>query len=177
VVQDSTGTYSGQLRTFYLEPNGQLRWGITSRAALDVSLGRAGSGELWVGDGNATQNASGYIRAARLYAGPSTAYLGWNSIASLMETNTGFLVNGPFWVQGTQPAYMDSIASSGASTPITISPNAGYGLKLNTSGSKPTCDSTTRAQFFIVQASAGTKDTVEVCAKDAANAYAWRTIY
>lgn len=37
--------------------------------------------------------------------------------------------------------------------------------------------STTRGTFWVVQGAAGVKDTVEVCAKDAADAYAWRTLY
>lgn len=51
------------------------------------------------------------------------------------------------------------------------------GVRLNTATAKPTCDSTTRGTFWVVQAIAGTKDDVQVCAKDAANAYAWRVIY
>ena len=46
-----------------------------------------------------------------------------------------------------------------------------------TSGTRPTCDSTTRFTFWVVAGAVGVKDTVEVCAKDAANAYAWRAIY
>ena len=31
--------------------------------------------------------------------------------------------------------------------------------------------------LLVTQGAAGVKDNVEVCAKDAANVYAWRTIY
>jgi hypothetical protein len=31
--------------------------------------------------------------------------------------------------------------------------------------------------FWVTQGGAGVKDPVEVCAKDAANAYAWRNFY
>jgi hypothetical protein len=41
----------------------------------------------------------------------------------------------------------------------------------------PTCDSTTRGRFWYVPGAGGVKDVVEVCAKDAADAYAWRAIY
>jgi hypothetical protein len=50
------------------------------------------------------------------------------------------------------------------------------GVQLTT-GSKPTCDSTTRGTFWHTAGGAGVKDSVEVCAKDAGDAYAWRTIY
>lgn len=51
------------------------------------------------------------------------------------------------------------------------------GMRLNTTTAKPTCDATHRGTFWVNQGAAGVKDNVEVCAKDAADAYAWRTIY
>lgn len=42
---------------------------------------------------------------------------------------------------------------------------------------EPTCASGTRGEVAMVQGGAGVKDTFRVCAKDAADAYAWRTIY
>ncbi|MBI2888912.1 MAG: hypothetical protein HYY10_03240 [Candidatus Liptonbacteria bacterium] len=51
------------------------------------------------------------------------------------------------------------------------------GVRLNTTTSKPTCDSTQRGTFWVTQSAGGVKDSVQVCAKDAADAYAWRTIY
>jgi len=51
------------------------------------------------------------------------------------------------------------------------------GLRLNTATAKPTCNSSNRGTFWVVNGGAGVKDTVEVCAKDAGDAYAWRTIY
>jgi hypothetical protein len=50
-------------------------------------------------------------------------------------------------------------------------------VTLSTSTAKPTCDSTKRGTFWFTQNGAGVKDAVEVCAKDAGDAYAWRTIY
>jgi hypothetical protein len=44
-------------------------------------------------------------------------------------------------------------------------------------GTKPACDTATRGKFWMVQGGTGIKDTIEVCAKDAADAYSWRTIY
>jgi hypothetical protein len=51
------------------------------------------------------------------------------------------------------------------------------GLRLNTSNAKPTCDSSQRGTFWVTQAGSGVKDDVQVCAKDASDAYDWRTIY
>lgn len=44
-------------------------------------------------------------------------------------------------------------------------------------GSLPSCAAGNRGQFWYVAGGAGVQDSVSVCAKDAANAYAWRTIY
>jgi hypothetical protein len=43
--------------------------------------------------------------------------------------------------------------------------------------SEGTCSSTLRGQVVMVQGGSGVKDTFRICAKDAADAYAWRTIY
>jgi len=51
------------------------------------------------------------------------------------------------------------------------------GIRLNTVTAKPACNSGSRGTFWYTQGAAGVKDNVEVCAKDATNAYAWRTIY
>lgn len=51
------------------------------------------------------------------------------------------------------------------------------GVRLNTTTAKPICDASTRGTFWVTQAGAGVKDSVEVCAKDAADAMAWRTLY
>jgi hypothetical protein len=53
-------------------------------------------------------------------------------------------------------------------------------IKIADTGTKPTCNSANRGTFWIDYGSSGipiTKDTVEVCAKDASNVYAWRTLY
>jgi hypothetical protein len=44
-------------------------------------------------------------------------------------------------------------------------------------GTQPACSVTLRGRFWTVFGATGTKDSVTVCAKDATNAYAWRTIY
>jgi hypothetical protein len=55
---------------------------------------------------------------------------------------------------------------------------AGKGVRVNASAtSKPTCDSTLRGTFWYVAGATTVKDNVEVCAKDASDVYAWRTIY
>ena len=50
-------------------------------------------------------------------------------------------------------------------------------LQLQMTAAKPTCDATVRGTYWHTRGGTGVKDSVEVCAKDAADAYAWRTIY
>lgn len=45
------------------------------------------------------------------------------------------------------------------------------------SGTEGTCDATTRGQVVMVQGGTGVADTLRVCAKDAADAYAWTALY
>jgi hypothetical protein len=65
----------------------------------------------------------------------------------------------------------------GTSTP-TAKLDVTGGVRLNKDNSgKPSCDATTRGTFWFTQGGAGVKDSAEVCAKDAANGFAWRTLY
>ena len=51
------------------------------------------------------------------------------------------------------------------------------GVRINTVNIQPACDSNSRATFWVTQGTSGVKDKVDVCAKDAADVYAWRTLY
>jgi hypothetical protein len=50
------------------------------------------------------------------------------------------------------------------------------GLRLNTLTLKPACSVLTRGTFWITLGGAGVEDLVEVCTKDAADAYDWRNV-
>jgi hypothetical protein len=51
------------------------------------------------------------------------------------------------------------------------------GVKLNTTSAKPTCSATTRGTLWFTQGATNVKDSLEVCAKNASNVYAWRLLY
>jgi len=51
------------------------------------------------------------------------------------------------------------------------------GVRLNTITAKPACTVAQRGTLWFTQGASGVKDTLEVCAKDAGNAYAWRLIW
>jgi hypothetical protein len=51
------------------------------------------------------------------------------------------------------------------------------GVRLNTATVKPACDATVRGTFWVTQQVPGVEDSVEVCVKNAADAYLWRTVF
>ena len=51
------------------------------------------------------------------------------------------------------------------------------GVRLNTLTVKPACDASVRGTFWFTAAASGVADTFEVCAKDIANAYAWKKVF
>jgi hypothetical protein len=59
--------------------------------------------------------------------------------------------------------------------PFLSSPADG-GLKFS-STAQPACDAAHRGTVFYLAGGSGVKDTFQVCAKDAGDAFAWRTIY
>jgi hypothetical protein len=64
-----------------------------------------------------------------------------------------------------------TISQSGGNVAISAS------LTTLTSGTQPGCASGTRGSVWYTPGTTGVKDLVQVCAKDAANGYAWRTLY
>lgn len=51
------------------------------------------------------------------------------------------------------------------------------GLTLKPGISQSVCDTTRRGMLWFTQGATNVKDTLQVCAKDASNAYQWRTLY
>lgn len=65
---------------------------------------------------------------------------------------------------------------SGGSMTVRARISSVGGIQLLT-GTKPACNSSTRGTLYYVAGGAGVADTYEVCVKDAADAYAWATIF
>ncbi len=70
---------------------------------------------------------------------------------------------------GTSEAGKLTLASDGnaKTSSITLAPT----------GAKPACDQTRRGTLWYTSGADGSKDDLEVCAKDAGDAYAWRALY
>lgn len=104
--------------------------------------------------------------SGNIFIGSQAGY--WEADSNLFaisNTNTGTRAN--YFMFGK----MDS------TTPANQYLTVNGGLTLGTTTTAPTCDSSRRGQFWYSPGGAGAKDAVQVCAKAADNAYAWRTIY
>ena len=71
---------------------------------------------------------------------------------------------------GTIAAYVDNQNN-------VLGPSIGSTRVKMLGSAQPTCSSTITGQFWYSGPSTGVKDSVSVCAADATDAYAWRTIY
>jgi hypothetical protein len=71
--------------------------------------------------------------------------------------------------------YLNNATAMGGSKVYEIEPDGSF--RSTPTASKPTCASGIRGTYWYFSGGTGVKDTVEVCAKDVADAYAWRTIY
>lgn len=72
--------------------------------------------------------------------------------------------------------YQAEIYSLNSGSGSLINVDLARGISFTTQGAKPTCDSTNRRRLWIVSGGVGVADTVEICTKDAADAYAWRNL-
>jgi hypothetical protein len=118
-----------------------------------------------------------YIEAVGAGGPPTLAECGTDASKCFKVRTTGFGRN-----YFMQPASADGDTLYAAEVEngkgLLVSGSAGQlQLAKASGGAKPTCASGTRGSFWYEPSGAGVKDTVEVCAKDAGDAYAWRTIY
>jgi len=89
--------------------------------------------------------------------------------------NYGLHVSPPDGADENYGAYIGGKVGIGTETPgRELEVNGG--VRLNTTTLKPACDSATRGTFWVTLGGAGVEDLVEVCTKDAADAYAWRNV-
>lgn len=51
------------------------------------------------------------------------------------------------------------------------------GVRLNTGKAKPTCNASNRGTFWVTKQGPGVEDSVEVCIKNAADLYVWKTLF
>lgn len=113
---------------------------------------------------NSIINGNYFVRGAR---GSCDIKITPNARGSRVETN--------IWTSG--PPY---VCDEGTSTSIgTITPDTFFSSTgvLPGNAVAPACNATHRGVFWYQPGPAGVKDVVQVCAKDAADTFSWRTIY
>jgi hypothetical protein len=152
--------------------------GSTVRTRFD-SAGRIGTRGLWVG-GN--ESISGTLSYDELRFG-DTAGTSW------LSTNVSFRGGSTFvfgWASATNGIGVAADTGMGRNAAGVVEINSGTlgtlrDMKLrglqHVTGTRPTCDSTTRGTTWYVAGGAGVADTYELCRKDAADAYAWVTLF
>lgn len=187
-----TGTYENGNPRLIIKGNGLVSFGPATAAAPAL---KPNSAELQVRKGDDSGLAD--LRVENLTAGNNiVATGGFNSLSNTVYSSNIYANSGTL--------RLDGVPTDGSSA-VAVRSNAGYVLTV--AGSKlfsfqnnqvemanvdrrgmvqlgvgnasacDTCASGIRGQICYVGGAAGVKDTVQVCAKDASNAYAWRTIY
>jgi hypothetical protein len=113
-----------------------------------------------------------------------TAVLGYsseNGIAVKASKHTGSSAGYGFYQEGNAARnYMQGTLAVGTNVSATGTPQrleVGGGVRINTSANAGACTSANRGTFWFVQGGSGAKDVAQVCAKDAAGSYAWRTLW
>ena len=178
LVDNSTSPARGMITAEYSTPNvGALIVGRRSRGT------EASPVAVTLGDFLGAFNTQGF---------DGSSYIAPTSLASVVDgaVSIGSIPASLVFNVGTttnnKPERMRVTSSGnvgiGTSTPTQLLEVNG-GMRLNTATAKPDCSngnpdvSTVRGTFWFTQGGAGVKDSVEVCAKDASDNYAWRTIY
>jgi hypothetical protein len=122
---------------------------------------------------------AGYDSTYSPTTGSYNILIGYNSWTPATTTSNFLNIGGLIF--GTNLSNAANIVSTGSVGIGTTNPGekleVNGGIRLNTTTAKPTCDATHQGTLWFTQGATGVKDTLEVCAKDATDAYAWRTLY
>lgn len=130
----------------------------TTATTLATGIWTARSGD-WVEVETSGSAISIYINGQLAWSG-TDSYLSATTNVGMQTASTVGRI-GAFFAQATTPPAV-----------TTFSPSV-----VSSSGAPPTASADYRGVIWITRSGAGVKDTVQVCAKDAGDAYAWRTIY
>jgi hypothetical protein len=142
------------------------------------------SSEILIGGGthNNAYLFKGVNTSFDIWGGTITNLYGIN-IPALVQGGTatvtnayGAYIDNPTIAANNYCAYFGGKVGIGALTP-TQQLEVNGGIMLNTATVQPACTAATRGLLWFVQSASGVKDRCEVCAKDAADVYAWRVIY
>ena len=161
---------------------GSTVYAYTAPATLTVT-GGAGTAYLFV-------DSNGNITAGESAVGsPILVCSGCVLVAGMTQFPPGALplaiwtAGGGVWVSGNSEVALQSGApsfSAGSNVTLTQtanSVNVAASFTAFPSGAQPVCAASTGGFPWYTPGGSGVKDSVQVCAKDATNAYAWRTLF
>lgn len=171
---------SASAELFRFQPTGEFGVNVTAPVARLHIEGPSGTAPTVISSGART--ASSYSTPLRFTDNGDQYGWDWRSYEDRLEflsTATG----GGTAIRistSTSPTFVQPVYV-GQGT-FTLTPKAalhvgGGLLMVDSQGTEPTCDSSTRGLLWYNASGAGVKDNYSLCAKDAADAYAWRTIY
>ena len=120
-----------------------------------------------------TQDAGGRGSAVDFHAAAARSSIGASFVGNRMITSSPALSFGA--PQTNHRVSIDSRQATAANQ--SQSSEAADPAASETVAPKPACDVTRRGMMWVVRGSVGQKDTVEMCLKDAAETFAWRTVY
>jgi hypothetical protein len=129
----------------------------------------------WIG----SFQANAYIGSLGFYASAGVNFM-VDGASTLNQRSPGKIV---FQTAPSGGAMMDrlTIKNDGSIGIGTILPSqkleVNGGVRLNTVVTKPGCDSTARGTFWLTQNGAGVMDALEVCVKNATEAYVWKAVW
>lgn len=162
--------FDGNIPRFNNSSTGQIGWssgGVTSAADTIVSRGAAAA-TLQLGAANAASPVAQTLQAQ----GGSGTNIPGATLTIRPGAGTGSATGAALIVQ--TPTATGSGTTAQTQTERARFSESGFKLA---SGTRPTCDASTRGAIFYVAGGAGVADTCEVCVKSALDAYAWVSLF
>lgn len=162
--------YSQQGHVFSQNPKA---YGIMS-GVQRIAVGSASANSIWPLQVSGAYTASGGF--ARAVGVDTTLVASANSdVLSGLRINPTFTPGSFSGVSQVGLAVIAGNTGLGVGTP-TEKLEVNGGVRLNTVTARPTCAVGIRGDMWVVQGATGVTDTLAVCLKSAANAYAWISI-
>jgi hypothetical protein len=173
----SGGVFAGIANT--LEDSGTLRWNTGPVTGGNLRFGTTVTGSsahigFVIGDGQQAMCAQRTGSGSNVCLGVNGSALG--TLLFTMPSLDAAALNGNRFLMQPNSGTPPEIATANAAA-LLLSPAATAPVRLNTTGTKPTCTAGIRGALWYGAGGAGVLDTFEVCRKDAADAYAWVSVF
>jgi len=150
----------------------------TANGALALGGNTTGSSNTAIGASAGWKSGATPATANAVTIGSNLTFLGYQSgLGSTTQRTNSTAIGNEAYVDADNTVVLgdenvvDVFAGSTKQAKVSAK-----GIQLTT-GTKPTCDATTRGTVWYVAGGTGVADTSEMCRKDAGDAYAWVALY